>query len=200
MNWLARAPIALALFFPIWLAGCGGDKKADQAPPPSSATPPATAQPASTTEPTSELCRYGDRGKPVIIGHVFKDGVEYAGDVPAKEMSEWPSRIPSALARPKHDSFSFRMAKDCYNAQGKYWYACPSNVEIKIGDIRGIGRGVTYELAGALALRICDQQVTERAVAAYGETLDAQGLRCEIIEREYCRIQVPPAKEPAKKK
>ena len=195
MNWLARAPFALTLCLPLWLAACGGDSKPDQAPPPQS-----TAQPASTTEPSSELCRYGNRAKPVIIGHVGNDGVHYADDIPAKELSQWPSRVASAVARPVRDSFSHRMAKDCYNAQGRYWYACPQDVEVKLSDIRGIGRGYTYELAGKLALRICDQQVTERVLAAYGETLDSQGLRCEVVEREYCRIQAPPAKDPPKKK
>ncbi|MGE0736358.1 MAG: hypothetical protein AB7G15_01970 [Alphaproteobacteria bacterium] len=200
MNCLARAPIALALLLPIALAACGGDAAKDRAPAPQAATPPATVQPATATQPSSELCRYGNRGKPVIIGHVGKDGVEYSGDVPTKELEQWPSRIASAVARPAKASFSQRMAKDCYNAQGRYWYACPQNVEVKLEDIRGIGRGHTYESAGRLALRICDQQVTERVLAAYGETLDAQGLRCEVIEREYCRIQPPAPKTPATKK
>lgn len=203
MNWLARAPFALSLCLPLLPTACGGDKTADPAPPPAAATTPSTPQNANPPAPSSELCRYGARRKPVLLGHVFKDGIEYDGDVPGKEMSEWPSRIPSAIAKPVHDTFSFRVAKDCYNAQGRYWYACPQMVEIKLGDIRGMSRGYTYEMAGALALRLCDMQVTERAKEAYGQTLDAQGLRCEVVEREYCRLPVPPtppAKDPPKKK
>jgi len=198
MNCLARAPIALALILPAMLAACGGGTK-DTQPAPQTAPPPAAVQPANAAEPSSELCRYGNRGKPVIIGHVGKDGIDFAGDIPVKELAQWPTRVASAVARPAKASFSQRVAKDCFNAQGRYWYACPQNVDIKLEDIRGIGRGHTYEDAGRLALRICDQQVTERVFATYGETLDAQGLRCEVVEREYCRIQPPPP-PPARKK
>lgn len=139
---------------------------------------------------SADLCRFGERKKPVLMGYIDKTGAGYLGEIPVKDYDKLPRIVSSAVAAPRSPLYRLRVPKDCYNKKGDYYYSCPKVVAVDLTKVRGIGRAPTIVSANRLAVRLCQYQTQALATKQTGYSKASAGLTCRIVDTRSCALDM----------
>ena len=151
-------------------------------------------------EASSELCRFGQRQKPTLMGYVDKTGAAYEGEIPVADYGKFPGRVASAVAAPRSKTYRLRVPKTCHNKAGDYYYSCPTVIEVDLTKVRAISRGPTRARTDRLAIQLCQLQARQLAAKETGYDKVSTSLTCQIVESETCTLDMAKFKEQQKDK
>lgn len=138
----------------------------------------------------ADLCRFGERKTPIMMGYVDKTGEAYFGEIPVKEYDKLPRTVSTAVAAPRSKVYRLRVPKDCYNKKGDYYYSCPKVVAVDLSKLRGIGRAPTIVSAHRLAVRLCQHQTKALAAKQTGYSKTSVGLVCRVVQTTSCTLDM----------
>lgn len=138
----------------------------------------------------ADLCRFGERQAPILMGYIDKTGEGYLGEIPVKDYDKLPRTVSTAVAAPRSKVYRLRVPKDCHNKKGDYYYSCPKVVAVDLSKLRGIGRAPTIVSANRLAIRLCQHQTKALAAKQTGYSKVSTGLTCRVVQTTSCALDM----------